>query len=115
MQIVRKHWRKFLPGTSRLDHDQKREFLLGWLNWFVAETIAVGAALLNLIWVPFIALDMVAVPDVLLTFPIIAAFLGDAGPFCLRLPDARRGFILADAGRDDRVHVGAMDGRQCGL
>ena len=75
VQIVRKHWRKFLPGTSRLNHDQKREFLLGWLNWFVAETIAVGAALLNLIWVPFIALDMVAVPDVLLTFPIIAAFL----------------------------------------
>jgi cellulose synthase/poly-beta-1,6-N-acetylglucosamine synthase-like glycosyltransferase/exo-beta-1,3-glucanase (GH17 family) len=75
VQIVRKHWRKFLPGTSRLDHDQKREFLLGWLNWFVAETIAVGAALLNLIWVPFVALDIVAVPDVLLTFPIIAAFL----------------------------------------
>jgi cellulose synthase/poly-beta-1,6-N-acetylglucosamine synthase-like glycosyltransferase/exo-beta-1,3-glucanase (GH17 family) len=74
VQIVRKHWRKFLPGTSRLNHDQKREFLLGWLNWFVAETIAVGAALLNLIWVPFIALDKVAVPDVLLTFPIIAAF-----------------------------------------
>jgi exo-beta-1,3-glucanase (GH17 family)/cellulose synthase/poly-beta-1,6-N-acetylglucosamine synthase-like glycosyltransferase len=74
VQIVKKHWRKFLPGTSRLDHYQKREFLLGWLNWFVAETIAVGAALLNLIWVPFIALDIVAVPDVLLTFPIIAAF-----------------------------------------
>src|ERR1700723_1408525 len=52
VQIVKKHWRKFLPGTSRLDHDQKREFLLGWLNWFVAETNAVGAALVNLIWVP---------------------------------------------------------------
>jgi cellulose synthase/poly-beta-1,6-N-acetylglucosamine synthase-like glycosyltransferase len=75
VQIVKKHWRKFLPGMSRLDHDQKREFLLGWLNWFVAESVAVGAALLNLIWVPFIALDIVAVPDVLLTFPIIAAFL----------------------------------------
>lgn len=75
VQIVRKHWRKFLPGISRLDHHQKREFLLGWLNWFGAETVAVGAALLNLIWVPFIALDIVAIPDVLLTFPIIAAFL----------------------------------------
>jgi len=75
VQIVRKHWRKFMPGTSRLDHDQKREFLLGWLNWFVAESVAVGAALLNLIWAPFVALDIVAVPDVLLTFPIIAAFL----------------------------------------
>jgi hypothetical protein len=75
VQIVRKHWRKFLPGVSRLDRHQKREFLLGWLNWFGAETVAVGAALLNLIWVPFIALDIVAIPDVLLTFPIIAAFL----------------------------------------
>ena len=28
-----------------------------------------------MIWVPFIALDIVAIPDVLLTFPIIAAFL----------------------------------------
>jgi cellulose synthase/poly-beta-1,6-N-acetylglucosamine synthase-like glycosyltransferase/exo-beta-1,3-glucanase (GH17 family) len=75
VQIVRKHWRQFLPGTSGLNHDQKREFLLGWLNWFGAESVAVGAALLNLIWVPFIALDVVAIPDVLLTFPIMAAFL----------------------------------------
>ena len=28
VQIVRKYWRKFLP-TSRVDRDQKREFLLG--------------------------------------------------------------------------------------
>jgi len=75
VQIVKKHWRRFLPGKSQLDHEQKREFLLGWLNWFGAESVAVGAVLLNLIWVPFIALDVVAIPDVLLTFPIIAAFL----------------------------------------
>jgi exo-beta-1,3-glucanase (GH17 family)/cellulose synthase/poly-beta-1,6-N-acetylglucosamine synthase-like glycosyltransferase len=75
VQIVRKHWRRFLPGMSQLDHEQKREFLLGWLNWFGAESVAVGAVLLNLIWVPFIALDVVAIPDVLLTFPVIAAFL----------------------------------------
>src|SRR5580692_10712302 len=75
VQIVRKHWRKFLPGTSRLNHDQKREFLLGWLNWFGAEMIAVAAALLNLIWVPFVAFKIVVIPDVLLTLPILAAFL----------------------------------------
>jgi exo-beta-1,3-glucanase (GH17 family)/cellulose synthase/poly-beta-1,6-N-acetylglucosamine synthase-like glycosyltransferase len=75
VQIVKKHWRRFLPGKSQLDHEQKREFLLGWLNWFGAESVAVGAVLLNLIWAPFIALDVVAIPDVLLTFPIIAAFL----------------------------------------
>src|SRR5882724_479796 len=75
VQIVRKHWRQFLPGTSGLNHDQKREFLLGWLNWFGAESVAVGAALLNLIWVPFVAFKVVAIPDPLLMLPIVAAFL----------------------------------------
>jgi cellulose synthase/poly-beta-1,6-N-acetylglucosamine synthase-like glycosyltransferase/exo-beta-1,3-glucanase (GH17 family) len=75
VQILKKHWRQFLPGTSRLDRDQKREFAFGWLNWFGAEVIAVGAALLNLIWVPFVAFKIVAIPDALLTLPILAAFL----------------------------------------
>jgi cellulose synthase/poly-beta-1,6-N-acetylglucosamine synthase-like glycosyltransferase/exo-beta-1,3-glucanase (GH17 family) len=75
VQIVRKHWRQFLPGMSRLDRDQKREFALGWLNWFGAEIIAVGAAILNLIWVPFIAFKVVVIPDALLTLPILASFL----------------------------------------
>jgi cellulose synthase/poly-beta-1,6-N-acetylglucosamine synthase-like glycosyltransferase len=75
VEILKKHWRQFLPGAKSLDRDQKREFILGWLNWFGAESIAVGTALLNLIWVPFIALDVVAIPDVLLTIPMIAAFL----------------------------------------
>jgi exo-beta-1,3-glucanase (GH17 family)/cellulose synthase/poly-beta-1,6-N-acetylglucosamine synthase-like glycosyltransferase len=75
VQIVKKHWRQFLPGASRLDHDQKREFIFGWLNWFGAEIIAVAAAVLNLIWVPFVIFKVVAIPDVLLTLPIIAAFL----------------------------------------
>jgi glucan 1,3-beta-glucosidase len=75
VQIVKKHWRQFLPGMSRLDADQKREFVFGWLNWFGAETIAVAAALLNLIWVPFVAFKIVAIPDPLLTLPIFSAFL----------------------------------------
>jgi cellulose synthase/poly-beta-1,6-N-acetylglucosamine synthase-like glycosyltransferase/exo-beta-1,3-glucanase (GH17 family) len=75
VQIVKKHWRQFLPGMSRLDRDQKREFALGWLNWFGAEIIAVGAAILNLIWVPFVAFKVVVIPDALLTLPILASFL----------------------------------------
>jgi cellulose synthase/poly-beta-1,6-N-acetylglucosamine synthase-like glycosyltransferase/exo-beta-1,3-glucanase (GH17 family) len=75
VQIVKKHWRRFLPGKSRLDHDQKREFAFGWLSWFGAEIVAVAAALLNLIWVPFLVLNVVAIPDPLLLLPIIAAFL----------------------------------------
>ena len=75
VQIVKKHWRRFLPGMSLLDHDQKREFAFGWLSWFGAEIIAVGAALLNLIWVPFVVFQVVAIPDPLLLLPSVAAFL----------------------------------------
>jgi len=73
-QIVKKHWRFFLPGTSRLTRDQKREFLLGWLNWLGAESLGVVVALLNIIWVPFVAFLDIAVPDRILTLPILASF-----------------------------------------
>jgi cellulose synthase/poly-beta-1,6-N-acetylglucosamine synthase-like glycosyltransferase len=75
VQIVKKHWQQFLPGTGRLDRYQKREFVLGWLSWFGAEIIAVSAAILNMIWVPFVAFKVVAIPDPLLTLPILVAFL----------------------------------------
>jgi hypothetical protein len=74
-QIVKKHWRRFLPGASRLTPDQKREFSLGWLNWLGAETIGVVVALLNLIWVPIVAFADIAIPDRILTLPIVAAFV----------------------------------------
>jgi cellulose synthase/poly-beta-1,6-N-acetylglucosamine synthase-like glycosyltransferase/exo-beta-1,3-glucanase (GH17 family) len=75
VQIAKKHWRRFLPGKSLLDHDQKREFAFGWLSWFGVEIVAVAAALLNLIWVPFVVFQVVAIPDPLLVLPSIAAFL----------------------------------------
>jgi cellulose synthase/poly-beta-1,6-N-acetylglucosamine synthase-like glycosyltransferase/exo-beta-1,3-glucanase (GH17 family) len=74
-QIVKKHWRKFLPGASRLSPDQKREFSLGWLNWLGAESIGVLVAILNLIWVPIVAFADIAIPDRILTLPIMAAFI----------------------------------------
>jgi exo-beta-1,3-glucanase (GH17 family)/cellulose synthase/poly-beta-1,6-N-acetylglucosamine synthase-like glycosyltransferase len=74
VQILRKHWRRFLPGASLLYRDQKHEFAFGWLSWLGAETIAVAAAALNLVWVPFVAFGVVAIPDKVLTLPIIAAF-----------------------------------------
>src|SRR5882724_5107799 len=73
-QIVKKHWRRFLPGASRLSPDQKREFALGWLNWLGAESLGVLVAILNLIWVPIVAFAGIAIPDKILTLPIIAAF-----------------------------------------
>jgi cellulose synthase/poly-beta-1,6-N-acetylglucosamine synthase-like glycosyltransferase/exo-beta-1,3-glucanase (GH17 family) len=74
LQIIRKHWRHFLPGMSRLTPDQKREFTIGWLNWLGAESIGVVVAILNLIWVPVVAFVGVAIPDKVLTLPIMAAF-----------------------------------------
>jgi exo-beta-1,3-glucanase (GH17 family)/cellulose synthase/poly-beta-1,6-N-acetylglucosamine synthase-like glycosyltransferase len=74
-QIVKKHWRRFLPGASRLTPDQKREFTLGWLNWLGAESLGVLVAILNLVWVPIVAFADIAIPDKILTLPIIASFL----------------------------------------
>ncbi|MGH6739696.1 MAG: glycosyltransferase family 2 protein, partial [Bradyrhizobium sp.] len=73
-QIVKKHWRRFLPGASRLSRDQRREFSLGWLNWLGAESLGVVVAILNLIWVPIVAFADIAIPDKILTLPIIASF-----------------------------------------
>ena len=74
-QIVKKHWRRFLPGASRLSPDQKREFSLGWLNWLGAESLGVVVAILNLIWVPVVSFADIAIPDKILTLPIIASFV----------------------------------------
>ncbi|THD70956.1 MAG: glycosyltransferase [Bradyrhizobium sp.] len=74
-QIVKKHWRRFLPGASRLSPDQRREFTLGWLNWLGAESLGVLVAILNLIWVPIVAFADIAIPDRILTLPIIASFV----------------------------------------
>jgi cellulose synthase/poly-beta-1,6-N-acetylglucosamine synthase-like glycosyltransferase/exo-beta-1,3-glucanase (GH17 family) len=73
-QILKKHWRHLLPGSSRLTRDQKREFGLGWLNWLGAESIGVAVAILNLLWVPVVAFAGIAIPDRILTIPILAAF-----------------------------------------
>ena len=61
-QIMKKHWRRFLPGRSLLTREQKREFALGWLSWLGAESVGVLVALLNLIWVPFVAIVGIAIP-----------------------------------------------------
>ena len=89
-QIVKKHWRRFLPGASRLTPDQKREFSLGWLNWLGAESLGVLVALLNIVWVPIVAFADIAIPDKILTLPIIAAFVVSLAHFLalyrLRVP-----------------------------
>ena len=73
-QLLRKHWRQLLPQADGLSREQKREYGIGWLNWMGSDSIGVVVALLNVIWVPFVAFLNIAVPDRILTLPIIAAF-----------------------------------------
>lgn len=75
MQIVKKHWRRFLPGRSGLTQEQRRAFGLGWMRWLGAESIGVLMATLNLLTVPFIVYDSIAVPDRILTLPIAVSFV----------------------------------------
>src|SRR5271170_428803 len=73
-QLVRKHWRRMLPWAEGLSREQKREYGIGWLNWLGSDSIGVVVALLNIAWVPVVAFADIAVPDRILTLPIIAAF-----------------------------------------
>lgn len=75
LQIIKKHWRMMASHATLLNGVQKREFALGWLNWMGAEAIGVIVAILNVIWVPIVAFARLAVPEQILTIPIIAAFV----------------------------------------
>jgi exo-beta-1,3-glucanase (GH17 family)/cellulose synthase/poly-beta-1,6-N-acetylglucosamine synthase-like glycosyltransferase len=74
-QILRKHWRHLLPRARGLTREQKRQYALGWLNWLGAESIGVVVAILNLAWVPVVAFAGIAIPDKILTIPILASFV----------------------------------------
>jgi hypothetical protein len=68
---------------TQMTSDQKREFAAGWLNWLGAESIGVVVAILNLIWVPIVAFVGIAVPDKVLTVPIMAAFVVSLAHFAV--------------------------------
>ena len=69
------HWRSLLPRSASLTSQQKREFSFGWLNWLGAEAIGVLVAILNVAWAPVVAFAGIAIPDQILTIPILAAFV----------------------------------------
>jgi hypothetical protein len=74
VQLIKKHWRAFLPGRSRLTTEQRSEYLFGWLTWLGAEALGVLIAILNLIWMPLVAFLGIAVPEAVLTVPVLATF-----------------------------------------
>jgi hypothetical protein len=74
VQLIKKHWRAFIPGRTRLTTQQRNEFLFGWLVWLGAESLGVLLAVLNLLFVPLVVFFNVAVPEAVLTIPVLAAF-----------------------------------------
>ncbi|MGQ3672736.1 glycosyltransferase [Xanthobacter sp. TB0136] len=74
-QIIKKHWRRFLPGNSQLTAAQKRHFVLGWMSWLGAESVGAAVALASLLFVPFVLFLGISVPAYVLTLPIVATFL----------------------------------------
>ena len=74
-QIIKKHWRGFLPSRSRLTTAQRRHFVLGWVSWLGSESVGALMALATLAFVPFVLIMGVSVPAHVLTLPIIATFL----------------------------------------
>jgi exo-beta-1,3-glucanase (GH17 family)/cellulose synthase/poly-beta-1,6-N-acetylglucosamine synthase-like glycosyltransferase len=75
MQIIAKHVGAMLRGGGVLTPEQRRVYLIGWLNWMGAETVGVVLAILNLIWVPIVVFADVAVPEAVLTVPILFGFI----------------------------------------
>jgi exo-beta-1,3-glucanase (GH17 family)/cellulose synthase/poly-beta-1,6-N-acetylglucosamine synthase-like glycosyltransferase len=75
VQLIKKHWRAFIPGRTRLTAQQRNEFFFGWLIWLGAESMGIVLAVLNLIWVPLVVFAGIAVPEAVLMVPVIAAFL----------------------------------------
>lgn len=75
VQLIKKHWRSFLPGRSRITPQQRTEFMFGWLTWLGAEALGIVLAVLNLIWMPLVAFYGIAVPEAVLTIPVLAAFV----------------------------------------
>jgi exo-beta-1,3-glucanase (GH17 family)/cellulose synthase/poly-beta-1,6-N-acetylglucosamine synthase-like glycosyltransferase len=98
-QILKKHWRQLLPQARQLSPEQKREFALGWLNWLGAESLGVAVAILNLCWVPVVAFAGIAIPDKILTLPILGAFAVSSAHFIslyrLKVPITLRQMIGA--------------------
>lgn len=101
MQIVHKHWRNFLPGRSKLTVQQRSVFAAGWLSWLANESLGVAIAILNIIWTPVVAFLSIAVPDKILTVPILLMLFVSLAHFallyrrCMHMPAKEMGMALA--------------------
>ena len=74
IQILKIHWRNFLPSSTSLTKYQKYHFVAGWFFW-LSDAFGALTAFLNIFWVPFIIFVGVTIPTLPLTLPILVAFL----------------------------------------
>jgi cellulose synthase/poly-beta-1,6-N-acetylglucosamine synthase-like glycosyltransferase/exo-beta-1,3-glucanase (GH17 family) len=74
IQILKKHWRHFMPSSKTLTKYQKYHFVAGWFFW-LSDAFGAITAFLNIFWVPFIIFVGVTIPTLPLTLPILVAFL----------------------------------------
>ncbi|HKM18892.1 MAG TPA: glycosyltransferase family 2 protein [Aliarcobacter sp.] len=74
IQILKKHWREFKPGSKKLSPAQKNKFVTGWFFW-LSDAVGPVMAVMNIIWVPVIIFIGVTIPTIPLTIPIITAFI----------------------------------------
>lgn len=75
MQIIKKHWREFLPGAKKLTHGQKYHFIAGWLPWMAdaAHLVFVSASIFWSIG-DLIIPKIFGFPPSMFMVPTIAAF-----------------------------------------
>jgi cellulose synthase/poly-beta-1,6-N-acetylglucosamine synthase-like glycosyltransferase len=75
MQIIKKHWKEFLPTRQKLTLGQKYHFVAGWLPWLAdgAHLIFVGASIFWSIG-DLIVPKIFGFPPTMFMVPTIAAF-----------------------------------------
>lgn len=99
MQIVHKHWRALFARNNHLTAQQRGVFASGWLSWLGNESIGVLIAIMNVIWTPVVAFLSIAVPDKILTLPILMMLVISLLHFVLlyraRVGMSARGMALA--------------------
>ncbi|MEI6557685.1 MAG: glycosyltransferase, partial [Rhodospirillaceae bacterium] len=79
VQIMKRHWREFLPGTKSLTLGQKYHFITGWLPWIAdAAHLVFGAA--SVVW----SVGLLALPKYF-EFPPTVFLVPTLAVFCFKV------------------------------
>ncbi|ACI97975.1 glycosyltransferase [Rhodospirillum centenum] len=75
VQIIKRHWREFLPGGKRLTFGQKYHFVTGWLPWF-ADAAHMAFVIGGVFWSAGLLLlpRYFELPPTVFLFPTLSVF-----------------------------------------